>query len=540
MLSATMTTMKPYLPYARTSSDEQKDAETIKTQIASVEQHAASNRITLAPDWVMDDGVSGTVPFHERPGGARALELLRTGAYAGIICLNHKRIGRDAYVIHLAVRQIEHELRLDILAIREPVPGQIAPGARALMRAMYAGVAEFDRVEFLSWMNAGKLRAAKEGRWSGGSVPYGLKLSVERTGGAHSRSVKRLVVDEMAAPVVLRIFQLYAEGHSQTRVAAILNADGAPHPTGHHWRQTTISYMLRNPFYKGEGVWRRRFEAKNARGGTSKHNSPPENVVAYEDYKVPAIVSPELWERCAQLCVANITSASRNARRFYLLRGIVRCGLCDRSMTGVFIKTSGHQYYRCTSRADAHVENCALKDVRADEVERLVWSGIESFAHAPGKTLSKVRAALARNDGKRGGGSDARDFDKLIAAKLRERERVICWARQERITETELDAQLAQVRAELASLNAERVRVEQEREKSESSHEQLKDAESFLDEIARRLTELSPDERAAIVRRAVPRVTVTPRAGDGRKIVRATYLLSPPVIFATDRLRAAV
>ncbi|MCA1594694.1 MAG: recombinase family protein, partial [Acidobacteria bacterium] len=376
---------KPYLPYARTSSDEQKDAETIRTQITSVEAHAHVHNTPIASEWVMDDGVSGTVPFHERAGGAHALELLKTGAYAGLICLNHKRIGRDAYVIHLAVRQIEHELRLDILAIREPVPSQIAPGARALMRAMYAGVAEFDRVEFLSWMNAGKVRAAKEGRWSGGSVPYGLKLSVERTS-AHSRPVKRLVVDDASAPTILEIFTLYAAGHSQSKIAEDLNARGAAHPTGHRWRQTTISYMLRNPFYKGEGVWRRRYEGKNARGGTSKYNSPAENVIAYEDYKVPAIVPVELWQRCAELCVANITSATRNARRFYLLRGIVRCGLCDRSMTDVFIKTSGHQYYRCTSRSDAHVENCALKDVRADGVERLVWSGIESFAHAPGKT----------------------------------------------------------------------------------------------------------------------------------------------------------
>jgi DNA invertase Pin-like site-specific DNA recombinase len=116
----------------------------------------------------MDDGVSGVIPFHERPGGAHVLELLRTGKYAGIACLNHKRIGRDAYVIHLAVRQIEQELGGDIQAIREPVPSQLAPGARALMRAMYAGVAQYDREELLAALRAGKLRAAKEGRFGGG------------------------------------------------------------------------------------------------------------------------------------------------------------------------------------------------------------------------------------------------------------------------------------------------------------------------------------------------------------------------------------
>src|SRR5947209_2210025 len=171
--------MRPFITYARVSSDEQKDAETIKTQIAEVEAHARSSETALAA-WVTDDGVSGMIPFHERRGGARVLELLRTGDYAGIVCLNHKRVGRDAYVIHLAVRQIEQELRLDIQAVREPVPGQLAPGARALMRAMYAGVAQYDREEDLASMRAGKERAAREGRYVGGTVPFGLKLEALR------------------------------------------------------------------------------------------------------------------------------------------------------------------------------------------------------------------------------------------------------------------------------------------------------------------------------------------------------------------------
>lgn len=44
------------------------------------------------------------------------------------------------------------------------------------------------------------------------------------------------------------------------------------------------------------------------------------------------------------------------------------------------------------------------------------------------------------------------NFDKALAAKRREEERVITWARQGRITEEQLDAQLAQPRAEVAAL----------------------------------------------------------------------------------------
>jgi site-specific DNA recombinase len=483
-------------------------------------------------EWILDEGVSGMIPFNERPGGARALELLRTGRYAGLACLNHKRIGRDAYVIHLAVRQIEQELGLDIQAVREPVPSQLAPGARALMRAMYAGVAQYDREELLAAMRAGKVRAAKEGRWSGGKVPFGLRLEQGRIAG-RVKPVKRLAPDEETAPVVLEIFTLYAGGASQERIASDFDARGVTHPTGDRWKQSTISYILRNPIYKGEGTWRRHYEAKNGKGTKSRYNSPPERIIRYEDYQVPAIVSKELWERCAHLRDENMRLASRNARRLYLLRGLVRCGVCDRSMTGV---SYGHRhngqrytYYRCTSRADARVENCALRDVRAEELERVVWSGVEGFAASPGKVLTKLRAAMAANSG---AGKITPDADKLRAAKERERERVITWARQGRITEEELDGQLLQLRAELAALESERARTESARSQTDALREQLRDAEAFLNELSWRVHDLTREEMAAILRRAVPRVVVKPRA-DGRKVVAATYRFGPPVTIGT-------
>jgi site-specific DNA recombinase len=385
-------------------------------------------------------------------------------------------------------------------------------------------------------MRAGKVRAAKEGRWSGGKVPFGMKLETVRVAG-RVKPVKRLAPDEETAPVVLEIFTLYAGGASQEIIASDFDARGVPHPTGDRWKQSTLSYILRNPAYKGEGTWRKRYEAKNSKGTKSKYNSPPERIIRYEDYQVPAIVPEGLWERCAYLRNENMRLASRNSRRLYLLRGLVRCGLCDRSMTGVSYghKSNGqtYTYYRCTSRADARVENCALRDVRADELERVVWSGVASFATSPGKVVSKLRMAMTASAG---ADKAAPDTAKLRAAKERERERVITWARQGRITEEELDAQLLQLRGELAALESEGARIKSARAQSEAMREHIRDAEAFLNELSRRVNDLTPEGMAAIVRRAVPRVVVKPRA-DGRKVVTATYRFAPPVILGTAPLR---
>ncbi|HEX8161502.1 MAG TPA: hypothetical protein VF538_06495 [Pyrinomonadaceae bacterium] len=129
-------------------------------------------------------------------------------------------------------------------------------------------------------------------------------------------------------------------------------------------------------------------------------------------------------------------------------------------------------------------------------------------------------------------------LDRQIASKNRERERVITWARQGRIADEDLDAQLRQLRAETAALEAERRRREEARRGAESAAERLRDAEAFLDELARRVGSLAEDGRAKIVRQLVPRVIISARDG-GRVKVSATYAFAPPVTIGTAPLRAS-
>ena len=154
---------------------------------------------------------------------------------------------------------------------------------------------------------------------------------------------------------------------------------------------------------------------------------------------------------------------------------------------------------------------------------RAMYAGVAQYDRE--ELLAAIRAGKA-----------VPDTAKMRAAK--ERERVITWARQGRITEEELDAQLLQLRGELAALESEGARIKSAHAQTEAIREYIHDAEAFLNELSRRVNDLTPEGMAAIVRRAVPRVVVKPRA-DGRKLVTATYRFAPPVILGTDPLRAA-
>ena len=66
-------------------------------------------------------------------------------------------------------------------------------------------------------------------------------------------------VDPVAASIVERIFQMYADGLSPHQIAATLNAEGVPAPPGSKWRDTVIrghairgTGILNNRLYIGE------------------------------------------------------------------------------------------------------------------------------------------------------------------------------------------------------------------------------------------------------------------------------------------------
>jgi site-specific DNA recombinase len=59
--------------YQRVSSEEQRDRETIELQRDFLEQYCNLHELEVA-DVYEDNGVSGTIPVHERPEGRRLLE----------------------------------------------------------------------------------------------------------------------------------------------------------------------------------------------------------------------------------------------------------------------------------------------------------------------------------------------------------------------------------------------------------------------------------------------------------------------------------
>src|SRR3954454_22899721 len=91
--------------YCRVSSEEQASAGTINNQLGYLrDKYAAEfwphamNPMLLVGEYI-DDGVSGTLPLAERPGGEALLAASQHGTLDAVVVVRLDRLGRSARVL---------------------------------------------------------------------------------------------------------------------------------------------------------------------------------------------------------------------------------------------------------------------------------------------------------------------------------------------------------------------------------------------------------------------------------------------------------
>ncbi len=116
-----------------------------------------------------------------------------------------------------------------------------------MMLQMLGVFAEFEHATIVDRVTAGLERRVREGKWKSGRSPYGY---------ARDKETKMLVPDPVKAPIVRRIFHLYAEGKlGTTAVARTLDAEAASPPRKQGWSPNALQLILANPAYRGLVRW---------------------------------------------------------------------------------------------------------------------------------------------------------------------------------------------------------------------------------------------------------------------------------------------
>jgi site-specific DNA recombinase len=235
-----------------------------------------------------------------------------------------------------------------------------------------------------------RLRSGQLLPWT--RAPYGYRLHPERP-----RDPAAVQVDPVAAAVIQDLFTAYAAGGvTPHTLAAQLTARRVPTPTGKPvWRPTTIRQLLTNPAYKGEAASgrlrttpaQRRWSALEPVGrGVSTRAHPSKEWITVP---VPALVAAEQFDLAQRRLAANRQSARRNTTHPYLLRGLVSCGVCRLSCTGVtrLAGDTEYRYYRCHGKlalvSSGRPSRCPARFIPASQLDELVWADLCAVLEQP-------------------------------------------------------------------------------------------------------------------------------------------------------------
>jgi site-specific DNA recombinase len=526
---------KPVIPvraalYARVSTDDQRERQTIQSQVTALRNSAPHWNMTIVSEY-LDDGISGTVAMEKRPEGARLVRDAKDGKIDVVIFYRLDRLARSLRNF-LDLVDFFEDAEVGLRSMTETFDTTNPMGRFAIQ--MIAAVAELERGTILERTSMGRARIAAQGRWTGGVVPYGYLVDGEGY----------LVVDRTPrhgcpyseAEIIERIYRMIADDQGTAMaVSRSLNQEGVPrwrkyHPKGQKearyktsgsgfWWHADIARIIRAETYKGSHTW----------------GSGEKQIVR----DIPPIVDRDTWERAQRQLTNNKRLSKRGQDHAYLLRGLIRCKGCGKmyagAQTAVPSRGWSRLYYRCGSQAGARnpwQPRCNGKLIGTDWLEGLVWKDIETFLSNPGDVINRLQERIQADlEPVAGANARKRDLELAMGAKQNEHDRVLDGYRRGLFDIDELEVLITRSRGELEALREKLAGINLTETERGQSRSNLSDVESLLVELRDKVQgPLDWETRRQIVEALVSGIRAS-TTGEGRNkeaSIEVTYAFEAP------------
>ena len=315
--------------------------------------------------------------LYDRPQLSRARADIRSGNFHALVAYSTDRLSRNPAHLMIIAEECERH-GVELIFVSEPFDN--SPEG-ALLRYVKGYAAQIEREKIRERIIRGKRERFLQGKLNrAGCNLYGYVRDAEGT--------KREIVPKEAR-IIRQIFEWAVEGVGAMSIARRLNQRGVVPPSFKkkeykdgrvaRWGKTQIMRILREPAYRGETIgWRWKTNKKR----TNVSPRPASEHIKLPDGVSPRIVNDELWfEAQARISERRGTASTRNEKREYLLRGMIVCGTCGRSMYA----ENEHRrtrIYRCSSRSH-DMKACGGKRVNADYIEERVWDMVLAFLSNP-------------------------------------------------------------------------------------------------------------------------------------------------------------
>ncbi len=321
--------------YARVSSKEQEqEGFSIPSQLKLLRNYAQEKGIVLAEEFKDIETAKST----GRTGFNKMLKFLKSNKTCNIVLAEKT----DRLYRNIRDWITLDELNIEIHFVKEGcIISQNSHSSEKFLHGIKVLMAKNYIDNLSEEVKKGLTEKAAQGEWPT-KAPVGYKSN---------KSTHLLDIDELKAPLVRKLFELYATGNYSLQMLMDVAREA-----GFCTNKTTfisksgIHKILQNPIYYGEILWKgKRYQGKHQ-----------------------PIITKKLFDQVQ--AVLEGTNHPKETKRNFAFAGLLKCDKCGCAMTPE-LKKGKYIYYRCTGFkgkcGNTYIREEKLAELLADVVKRI-------------------------------------------------------------------------------------------------------------------------------------------------------------------------
>ncbi len=370
-----------YIRLSKEDEETKAESNSITSQREFLKEYLKQHEDITLYDFYVDDGFSGT--NFNRPDFQRMISDIYSKRVDCVIVKDLSRFGRNASESSNYIDNVFAKLQVRFIALHNYID-TVENKMNAATHCITVGIQNVinESVAATTSVNVrGTLNVERhQGKFIGSFAPYGYKKNPDNH---HC-----LIVDEPAAQIVRKIFELFLGGKSIIGIAKELNEAGIPNPSSYKklqglkyrhstgvaedglWPDSSVRRILQNEVYIGNMVQGKNttisFKHKQCRAIPKS-----EWIIVKSTHQ--SIIDKDMFDRAQLLFNKNIRKAPQK-NDVDLFAGLVRCSDCRRIMSK---KTNIHpygvyEYYRCSTNKKMKKNICGNHTVRIDKLKNAI------------------------------------------------------------------------------------------------------------------------------------------------------------------------
>ena len=459
--------------YARVSTDKDEQLNSLENQVQYY-----TELIQSKPNWTyipgyIDEGISGT-STKKRDSFNRMIADAKAGCFDFIITKEISRFSRSTLD---SIKYTQELLEHDVGVLFQNDNINTLDSDSEFRLVVMAGVAQDEVRKLSERLKFGFRQAVKNGHVLGNDRLWG-----------YDKKNCILTINEAEAPVIRRIFDLYANQQMGIRrISQTLFDEGYTSRQGNAFNMLTIRHVIQNPKYKG---WYCANKSQTVDYRSKRKVFLDESEwVMYPDASIPAIVPEELWDRANALYRHRSEEQRQKANgasyhNRYPYSGKIVCEEHGTSYYRQVLKSQKgeKEVWQCRVYRDRGRAACSAPQLRSAELDQIMARIFDQLAQNKQAIVEAVMKVIQSVPDEHDYQRDALRLEEDLAAIHAKKDRLLEISIAGAITIDEFKKRNDGFNEQIQKLEEQLIVLRQEEQKSKASVEQLDKIKDALHE----------------------------------------------------------